>query len=85
MSSRIIILQRLDIMSISLKMIKIPIKIAMNGMSIFRRAGEAARIVKKQITQMATGNQAAIKKITIHLLICRSQIKTMVMTASTMT
>jgi len=48
-----------------------PTKIAMNGMSIFKSAGEAARIVRKHITQMATGNQAAIKKITVHLFIGR--------------
>ena len=56
---------------------------AINGASIFKRAGEAARIIKKQITQTATGNQAMIKKITTHLLIDRRKIRTMVMTAST--
>jgi hypothetical protein len=66
----------------SLNKIKTPAKIAINGTSIFRRVGEAVRMKRNDITQIATGNQAAIKKNTIHLFIGR-KIKTMVMTAST--
>lgn len=69
-------------MFISLNRAKIPTKIAINGTGIFKRVGETARINKKDITQMATCNQAIIKKITTHLFIGR-KVKTMVMIAST--
>ena len=66
----------------SLNSRKMPTKIAIKGISNFNRVGETARIKRNDITQMTTGNQAAIKKNTIHLFIGR-KIKTAVMTAST--
>lgn len=67
----------------SLNRTKIPTKIAIKGARHFNNVGEAARIRRKEITQMATGNQAAINKITTHLFMGR-KIKTRVMIASTM-
>ena len=64
-------------------MIKMPAKIARNGIRSFKASGEATKLKRKHTTQMATGNQAAIKKITVHLFIDRRKIKTRVMMAST--
>jgi hypothetical protein len=69
-------------MSISLKIMKMPTKIAMKGKMSFKTAGEVTKIKRKHTTQMATGNQAAIKKITVHLVIGR-KTRTRVMTATT--
>jgi retron-type reverse transcriptase len=70
-------------MSISLKIRKMPTKIAIKGKMSFKTAGEVTNIKRKHTTQMATGNQAAIKKIIVHLFIDRRKIKTRVMMAST--
>jgi hypothetical protein len=65
-------------------MIKMPAKMAMNGRNSFKAAG-GVESKRKHTTQMEAGSQAMIKEITIHLFICRNQMKTIVMTASTIT
>lgn len=59
-----------------------PTKIAMKGKMSFKTAGEVTKIKRKPITQIATGSQTAIKKITVHLVIGR-KTRTRVMTATT--